>query len=326
VILVVQFEFRSLLFEVNTMRKSVIVSLAGLVFGLATLSEALLSQEPTQVQPAQVQPGQAQQGRGRGRGPQGPARPTPRNADGRPILGPIPGELGVWLPGAGTFAEPDNPREDRVFAGGFSGPPPPNAPKKPKLSEVPFQPWARALYEYRRGTEFEPHTRCKASGGARQFLTPYGVEFVELPELQRIFIMDIGGPHSYRIIYMDGRPHPKDLAPSYYGHSIGHWEGDTLVVDNVGFNERFWMDREGSPHTEQLHYIERFTRLDMNTMKYEITIDDPGAYTATWNTGFMLRWSPGQELFEYVCQDNNYAPELMLGSEKSVDRTSRIVP
>jgi hypothetical protein len=64
----------------------------------------------------------------------------------------------------------------------------------------------------------------------------------------------------------------------------------------------------------------------MNTMKYEITIDDPGAYTTPWNTGFMLRWSPGQELFEYVCQDNNYAPELMLGSEKSVDRTSRIVP
>ena len=163
------------------MRKSVIVSLAGLVFGLATLSEALLSQEPTQVQPAQVQPGQAQQGRGRGRGPQGPARPTPRNADGRPILGPIPGELGVWLPGAGTFAEPDNPCGDRVFPGGFGGPPPPNAPKKPKLSEVPFQPWARALYEFRRGTEFEPHTRCKASGGARQFLTPYGVEFVDLP-------------------------------------------------------------------------------------------------------------------------------------------------
>ena len=188
---------------------------------------------------------------------------------------------------------------------------------------MPFQPWARALFEYRRGTEFEPHTRCKASGGARQFLTPYGVEFVDLPELKRMFIMDIGGPHSYRIIYMDGRPHPKDLAPSYYGHSIGHWEGDTLVVDNVGFNERFWMDREGSPHTEQLHFIERLTRLDMNTLKYEITIDDPGAYTATWNTGFMLRWSPGQELFEYVCQDNNYAAELMLGSEiRSIARVA----
>ena len=103
-------------------------------------------------------------------------------------------------------------------------------------------------------------------------------------------------------------------------------EGPALVIDTVGFNEKFWMDREGSPHTEKLHFIERFTRLDMNSMKYEITIDDPGAYTATWNTGSILRWSPGQELFEYVCQDNNHAPELMLGNEKSVDRSSVIIP
>ena len=230
------------------------------------------------------------------------------------------------MPGAGTFADPDTPRRGGPFPGGFADGAAPGAPKKPKLSEVPFQPWARALYAYRQQTQFEPHTRCKPSGGSRQFLTPYGVEFVDMPDLKRIYIMDIGGPHTYRIIYMDGREHPKDWVPTYYGHSIGHWEGDTLVVDNVGFNERFWMDRQGSPHTEKLHYMERFTRLDMNSMRYEITIDDPGAYTATWNTGFTLRWSPGQELFEYVCQDNNHAPELMIGSEKSVDRTSRIVP
>jgi hypothetical protein len=72
--------------------------------------------------------------------------------------------------------------------------------------------------------------------------------------------------------------------------------------------------------------IERFTRTDSNTMKYEVTIDDPAAYTAAWTAGFQLSWDPGLELFEYVCQDNNYAPELMLGSEQSVDRTSRIVP
>jgi hypothetical protein len=144
-------------------------------------------------------------------------------------------------------------------------------------------------------------------------------------DLQRIFIMDIGGPHTFRTIYMDSRPHPKDLEPSYYGHSTGKWEGDTLVVDTIGFNEAFWISR-GIPTTDRLHMIERFTRTDSNTMKYEVTIDDAGAYTAPWTAGFQLSWDPGLELFEYVCQDNNYAPELMLGSEQSVDRSSRIVP
>jgi hypothetical protein len=125
---------------------------------------------------------------------------------------------------------------------------------------------------------------------------------------------------------MDGRQHPAGLQPTYLGHSIGRWEGDTLVIDTVGFNERFWMDREGMPSTEKLHFMERLTRLDMNSMKYEITIDDAGAYTKPWSTGFVLRWSEGQELFEYVCQDNNHAPELMVGAQKSVDRSSVIVP
>ena len=233
-----------------------------------------------------------------------PARPAPRGADGRVLLGPITGEAGIWLPGPGGT---------------------PGEPWPPKPNDLPFQDWARALFQYRRANQFEPHTRCKPSGGPRQFLTPYGVEFVEMQDLKRIFIMDIGGPHTFRTIYMDGRAHPKNLEPSYYGDSTGKWEGDTLVVDTVGFNEAFWISR-GIPTTDRLHMIERFTRNDSNTMKYEVTIDDPGAYTASWTAGFQLSWDQGLELFEYVCQDNNYAPELMLGSEHSVDRTSRIVP
>src|SRR5438093_1593543 len=177
------------------------------------------------------------QGPGRGQ-TEAAAKPAPRWSDGRPNFGPPPGEAGVWLPGNATFAEPDQPRGGR---GGFGNAPVAGAPKKPKLADVPFQPWARALYDYRRENQFEPHTRCKPSGGAREFFTPYGVEINDMPELKRIFIMDIGGPHTYRIIYLDGRQHPKNLEPSYYGDSIGHWEGDTLVVDTIGFNERFWM-------------------------------------------------------------------------------------
>jgi hypothetical protein len=147
-----------------------------------------------------------------------------------------------------------------------------------------------------------------------------------MPDLQRAYIFDIGGPYSFRVIYMDGRPHPKNLDPEYTGHSIGRWEGDTFVVDTVGFNDGSWIEAEGLPHTEQLHLIERFTRTDFNTLKYEVTVDDPGAYTKPWTGGFFLRWNLGAELFEYVCQENNLVEETNDGADGSVRRTSPIVP
>jgi hypothetical protein len=248
-----------------------------------------------------------------------PAAPAPRRPDGRVVLGSPPGGIGMWLPFNGGNERLVNP--DNITAEAMK-----QFPGRPKVSEVPFQPWARELYSYRRANQLEPHTRCKPSGGPRQFLTPYGVEFVELPELQRILIVDQGGPHTIRTIYMDGRPHPKDWTPTFYGHSIGRWDSDTLVVDTAGFNENFWFDRSGLPHTDRLHMIERFTRTDSKTMKYEVTIDDPGAYTRVWSGGFILGWDPGQELFEYVCQDNNLASSLMVGSQESIERPSRIAP
>jgi hypothetical protein len=231
-----------------------------------------------------------------------PAKPTPRWPDGKPVMGrTLDEKTGIWGSCCGNLAA--------------------------SIKTTPFQPWAKAVYDDRAKNQLEPHTRCHPSGGARQFVTPYGTELVEFRELQQIIVFDIGGPHTFRVIYLDGRPHPKDLVPSYYGHSIGRWEGDTLVVDTIGFNERFWMDRAGSPHTERLRFIERFTRTDHDTMKYEITVDDPGAYTATWSTApFTLRWNPNQELFEYQCQQSNYAHELMVGTMEKVDRSTMIVP
>jgi hypothetical protein len=126
---------------------------------------------------------------------------------------------------------------------------------------------------------------------------------------------------------MDGRSHPGNLQPTNYGHSIGWWEGDTLIIDTIGFNEDFWFGRRGLPHTEDLHTIEHFTRIDERTINYEIVIDDPNVYTAPFTGGFTLRWNEGTELFEYVCQQANYASELMVGSERdSVNRSSEIVP
>ena len=172
------------------------------------------------------------------------------------LAGATPADKGVWSPGP---VIPD-----------------PLGPSK----ELPFQPWARALFADRRTHQLEPHARCKPSGVARVFLTPYGVEITEFAELQRVYIFDIGGPHTFRTIYLDGRAHPKKVTPTYYGHSIGWWEGDTLVIDTVGFNESFWLDRGGLPNTDQMRTVERLTRTSLTTLRYELTVDDPGLHPA----------------------------------------------
>ena len=266
-------------------------------------------------------------------------QPAPRTSDGRIVLGNTAKLKGVWIGGglgfcnANTVVAPAslNPgarrgrvpqvRAARVLqAAAGAGAPPGHA------RQVPYMPWTLAVSNDRRLNELEPHTRCKPSGGPRQWLTPYGAEFVELPEAGVAYIFDIGGPHTYRTIYMDGRKHPEHLTPSYYGHSIGWWEGDTLVVDSVGYNEGFWIDRGQLPHTDKLHLIEKSTRTALDTMKYELTIDDPGAYTAPFTGTSNLRWENGTELFEYVCQQMNQAHELMVGAGTSVDRSTLIVP
>ena len=249
------------------------------------------------------------------RGAQPPAGPAPRLANGHINFAAVPGQSGVWQ-GDGRLVINPKSYEPRSTLNAWID-----------IKDVPLQDWARAMVDDRHADtlRFEPHARCKASGGPREFVTPYGFEIVEMPDLQRVFIFDIGGPHSFRTIYMDQREHPRDLLPSYYGHSVGHWEGDTLVVDAVGFNEKFWLSRDGLPHTDRLHLIEKFTRTDARTLKYEVTIDDPGAYTAPWSSGFNLRWTEGLDLFEYVCQDNNHFPESVF-RDAGVTPTNPIVP
>ncbi len=210
--------------------------------------------------------------------------PTPRWPDGHPNLGSAPGAKGYWeiRGGGGTFPRPD---------------------------ALPLQPWARALTAYRDALVdfYPPGVRCKPSAGPG-FFGAAGFEIVDVPDLQQIFMLNITGPHSWRVIYMDGRPHPAKLRPTYFGHSIGRWEGDTLVVDTVGFNEKVWI-RGSFPTTKQLHLIERITRPNLQTIRYEVTIDDPGAYTASYSGAWEINpttassWMKDQEPFEYICQD-----------------------
>jgi hypothetical protein len=255
--------------------------------------------------------------RGRGGAPAEPSGPTPRSPDGRPILGALPGSKGLWVGNGGRLVVNPDSYEPRS-----------NANARVHIDDVPLQDWARAIVDDRHLTflSYEPHARCKPSGGPREFITPYGLEILDLPDLERIYIFDIGGPHTFRTVYMDGREHPENMSPSYYGHSTGSWDGDTLVVDTVGFNERFWMNRDGLPHTDRLHLIERLSRPDFDTLNYDVTIDDPGAYDAPWTSGFAIRWTENTEIFEYVCQDNNTFPENIIDASGQSEAPSRIVP
>ena len=187
------------------------------------------------------------------------------------------------------------PRQDRILGCWFRihspGRTRPNLPTKHRNERsAVYAVVESAFHEARRAeqSKSDPHARCLPPGGPRQFHTPYGLLIYEIPEARRLLILSGGGPHMWRIVYMDGRPHPSaDLLDNgFLGHSIGHWEGDTLVIDSVGFNEKFWMARaRAASHTDALHLIERISRPDYNTLKYEVTVDDPKAYTKPWSGG-----------------------------------------
>src|SRR5262245_4903761 len=208
----------------------------------------------------------------------GPAGKTPRTSDGKPDF------TGVWSP-------------DRTFIYDIT-----SAMKKD--DKLPIQPWAEKLTKERMSKD-DPEANCLPTGVPR--MAPYPWRIIQHPshtKATHIFFLFEGNIHSYRQIFMDGRKHPDDPDPTWYGHSIGHWEGDTLAIDTVGFNDKFWFDFRGHPHTEKLHTIERWTRKDLGTLVNEVTIDDPGAYSRPFTLRFTARLRPNEELMEYICQEN----------------------
>lgn len=234
------------------------------------------------------------------------ARPTPRWPDKQPRLGPIPGGAqGYWAFPTATVLH-EGTANVKMDEWGLLA----NIEDAPKVA--PMQPWALALYKSRqsRFLQDDPtYLNCKPPGGPRQFQLRYGVQFVEDRERQRIFVLIGGGNSNYRIIYTDGRTHAGQVGgdddnPLYYGRAVAKWEGDALVADTRGFNEDFWFTNGGLPHTDQLKLVERFTRSDFDTLKYEVTVEDPGAYTRPWSSGWTLRWVAGEELPRHLCQEN----------------------
>ena len=231
------------------------------------------------------------------------ATPAPRwGTNGHPRLGPAPGERGYWEVIGTPQLRENSAGAVTMDAEGLLK----NLNDADRVA--PFQPWAKAIYEYRQRTLLrdDPARQCQPPGGPRQFQMPHGVQFVEQPEIGRVLVLLGGGDRNWRAIATDGRPAAQadEVVPTYYGTSVGKWDGNTLVVDSVGFNESFWFANGGLPHTEALHLTEKFTRTDRNTLRYEVTVDDPRAYTRPWTGGWTLRWIANEDIEEFFCEEN----------------------
>ena len=209
--------------------------------------------------------------------------PVPRMHDGKPDL------TGPWE-GGGSNA--DIERE-----GGL------------KPGELPLLPWAKELRDSRQERD-EPYVACLPMSVPRMNPSPWKFAMSYTSKgLTHIYILhELGDAGAHRVVYMDGRPHPDDLFPTWWGHSIGSWDGDTLVIDTVGYNDKFWFDSRGTPHTEQLHTIERWTRINYGTLVNEFTLDDPGAFSRPVQLTFTANLiRQDLDLMEFICTENNQA-------------------
>jgi hypothetical protein len=207
------------------------------------------------------------------------AAPAPRLADGKPDFS------GIWQPPLGYVR---------------------NLAKDLKEEEVPFQPWAKALYDERATGKFwkdEPDANCLPQGVPKVLLAPAPWRIVQTPGV--IFFVHEAFNLWWQV-FLDGREYAAhaDNAPTWHGYSTGKWDGDTLVVSSRGFNGKVWLDQLGKPSTEEMAVTMRFRRKDFGHMDIQITIDDPKAYTKPWSVAVEAQLLPNTELMEFICLEN----------------------
>jgi len=199
-----------------------------------------------------------------------PSGPTPRTPDGKPDFS------GVWL-GLPASQEPAS-----------------------------LLPWADALVKERQANSGRDHPSGFCLPGDVILNSPFLYKLIQSPTL--MVILWEGNLPGVDQVFLDGRVHPANWDPSWMGHSIGHWEGDTLVVDTVGFNDRSWVGL--FPHTEMLHVVQRYRRPDLGHLEKDVTIEDPGTFIKPWNMHVNWELAPGEEIHELVCENDNYAQHL----------------
>ncbi len=220
--------------------------------------------------------------------------PIPRAANGKPDLS------GVWVAtGAILLFEGQEAFAAARAADVAAGRPAGNTNEAP-----PYKPEAEAQRQYflsRQGID-DPMARCLLTGVPRINFRPLPFEIVQLPD-RIIMLYEIH--HAFRIIPTDGRPPPEDAEPSYLGESVGRWDGDTLVVDVTSFNTNTWLTGVGTIHTEDLRVTERYTRDSFDTIRYEVTMEDPAVLTRPWTLRETFRLRPGERIREYECIESN---------------------
>jgi hypothetical protein len=232
--------------------------------------------------------------------------PVPRAADGKPDL------TGVWQGGStqrGSWEEAN--RGVGVGGSGLdrSAPVTLSSNDRPAGREAaPYQPWAaqKVLEAFNRRGIDDPTGHCLPAGIPRAvMLGLFPQQFVQTPT-QIIMLYEYF--NVFRVIPLNAK-HPEDVIPSYMGNSVGRWDGDTLVVDTIGFNDKTWLAGTGTFHTDALHTVERFTRVDKDQINYEVTMEDPNVFTRPWRITSTLMLREGTRLQEMVCAENNIDPE-----------------
>src|SRR5215510_12921873 len=182
--------------------------------------------------------------------------------------------------------------------------------------ETPYTPYGLERWK-NVDTKDDPTGKCLPVGPSRAFTAPMPAQIVQSPKVIA-FLFEY--QTIYRMVYMDGRKHPSDIMDyrEFMGHSVGHWEGDTLVVDTIGINERSWLDIAGHEHSGQLHLIERIQKIDDNRLKYTVTFDDPKFFTEPWSvTRTFTRGKPTDRVMTYSCEENNKDVEHLQTNKKS---------
>jgi len=240
--------------------------------------------------------------------PSKPAGPAPKAADGHPDLS------GVWWPGRDLQIRPLGSEPPAApVAGG---------PRRPSFAGL-YQPWALEKAKTL-GDKDDPSLRCVPTAFGTLNSSLLDVGFVgQILQTPKFVVFLTETYHGFRIIPVDGRPHRDDVAPSYKGDEIGHWEGDTLVIDRVNFIATTWMSAEGvvSFHSDALHIVERYRRTDADTLVVDATIEDPKVLTKPWQVPTQtLKLAPFDQIMQIACSGTETAPLMEAAAKQKEEK------